>query len=102
VETLEAVQSIDAIVAVPGVDVVVLAPFDLSIALGVEGRFDAPRFVAAVEAVGRAAAAAGIPLGGVALDARRADELIARGYRALLRGIDVFMLKEATAAFSGG
>jgi 4-hydroxy-2-oxoheptanedioate aldolase len=99
VETLEAVQSIGAIVAVPGLDAVVLAPFDLSIALGVQGRFDAPRFVEAVEAVERAAAAAGIALCGVALDARRVEELTARGYRALLRGIDVFMLKEATAAF---
>ena len=69
------------------------------IALGVEGRFDAPRFVEAVEAVERAAAAAGVPLCGVALDPRRAAELTARGYRALLRGIDVFMLKEAVAAF---
>jgi 4-hydroxy-2-oxoheptanedioate aldolase len=99
IETLEAVQSIDAIVRVPGLDVVVLAPFDLSIALGVEGQFDAPRFVEAVEAVERAAAGAGVPLCGVALDPRRAAELTARGYRALLRGIDVFMLSEAVAAF---
>jgi 4-hydroxy-2-oxoheptanedioate aldolase len=102
IETVEAVQSIDAIVRVPGLDVVVLAPFDLSIALGVEGQFAAPRFVEAVAAVERAAAAAGVPLCGVALDARRAEELTARGYRALLRGIDVFMLKEAVAGFSGG
>ena len=35
----------------------------------------------------------------VALDAARAAELTARGYRALLRGIDVFMLREGVAAF---
>jgi 4-hydroxy-2-oxoheptanedioate aldolase len=99
IETIEAVQDIDAIVRVPGLDVIVLAPFDLSMALGVEGRFDAPRFVEAVEAVERAAAAAGVPICGVALDARRAAELTARGYRALLRGIDVFMLSAAVAAF---
>jgi len=86
----------------PGLDVVVLAPFGLSTALGVEGRFDAPRFVEAVEAVERAAAAAGIALCGVALDARRAEELTARGYRALLRGIDVFMLADAVAALRDG
>jgi 4-hydroxy-2-oxoheptanedioate aldolase len=99
IETLEAVQDIEAIARVPGLDVLVLAPFDLSMALGVEGRFDAPRFVEAVEAVERAAGAAGVPLCGVALDARRAAELAARGYRALLRGIDVFMLAEAVARF---
>jgi 4-hydroxy-2-oxoheptanedioate aldolase len=99
IETLEAVQDIEAIARVPGLDVLVLAPFDLSMALGVEGRFDEPGFVEAVEAVERAARAAGVPLCGVALDARRAAELTARGYRALLRGIDVFMLSEAVAAF---
>jgi 2-keto-3-deoxy-L-rhamnonate aldolase RhmA len=81
------------------VDVVMIAPFDLSCALGIEGRFDAPQFVEAVRTVERAVAAAGVPLCGVALDARRAADLAAGGYRALLRGIDVFMLEEAVAAF---
>jgi 4-hydroxy-2-oxoheptanedioate aldolase len=99
IETLEAVQRIEAIVGVPGLDVVVIAPFDLSIALGVEGRFDAPVFVEAVATVERAAVDAGLPLCGVALDAERAAELAARGYRALLRGIDVLMLGAAVAAF---
>lgn len=99
IETLEAVEAIEEIVRVPGVDVVIIAPFDLSIALGVEGQFGEPRFVEAVEAVERAAVAAGIPLCGVAFDNRRAAELVAHGYRVLLRGIDVFMLSGAVAAF---
>jgi 4-hydroxy-2-oxoheptanedioate aldolase len=99
IETPEAVECIETIVRLPGVDVVVIAPFDLSIALGVEGRFDAPRFVEAVDAVENAAKAAGVPLCGVALDAARAAALTARGYRALLRGVDVLMLKDAVAGF---
>jgi 4-hydroxy-2-oxoheptanedioate aldolase len=99
IETLEAVEGIEEIVRVPGVDVVVIAPFDLSIALGIEGQFGEPRFVEAVEAVERAAVAAGVPLCGVAFDNQRAAELVARGYRVLLRGIDVFMLSGAVAAF---
>jgi 4-hydroxy-2-oxoheptanedioate aldolase len=99
IETLEAVEAIEEIVRVPAVDVVIIAPFDLSIALGVEGRFGEPRFVEAVDAVERAAVAAGVPLCGVAFDNQRAAELAARGYRVLLRGIDVFMLSGAVAAF---
>jgi 4-hydroxy-2-oxoheptanedioate aldolase len=99
IETLEAVEAIEEIVRVPGVDVVIIAPFDLSIALGVEGQFGEPRFVEAVEAVERASVAAGVPLCGVAFDNQRAAELVARGYRGLLRGIDVFMLSGAVAAF---
>jgi 4-hydroxy-2-oxoheptanedioate aldolase len=99
IETLEAVKDIDAIAAVPGVDLVMIAPFDLSCALGIEGRFDDPRFVEAEAAVERAVLGAGVPLCGVALTAERAAELAGRGYRALLRGIDVFLLAEAVAAF---
>jgi 4-hydroxy-2-oxoheptanedioate aldolase len=99
IETLEAVEGIEEIVRVPGVDVIIIAPFDLSIALGIEGQFGEPRFVEAVEAVERAAGAADVPLCGVAIDNQRAAELVARGYRVLLRGIDVFMLSGAVAAF---
>jgi 4-hydroxy-2-oxoheptanedioate aldolase len=102
IETLEAVQDIDAIVRVPGVDLVMIAPFDLSCALGIEGRFDEPRFVEAVATVERAVAGSGIALCGVALDADRAADLAARGYRALLRGIDVFLLADAVAALRAG
>jgi 4-hydroxy-2-oxoheptanedioate aldolase len=99
IETLEAVQDIEAIVRVPGLDAIMLAPFDLSLAMGVEARFDDPGFVEAVTSVERAALAAGMPLAGAAFDAQRAAELSARGYRALLRGIDLFMLQAAVASY---
>ena len=102
IETLEAVRDIEAIVRVPGVDLVMIAPFDLSSALGIEGQFDATPFVEAVAGVERAVAAAGVALCGVALTAERAAALAAGGYRALLRGIDVFMLADAVAALRDG
>jgi hypothetical protein len=45
---------------------------------------------------------AGVALCGVALTPERARDLAARGYRALLRGIDVFMLADAVAALRDG
>ena len=42
IETVEAVENIDAILEVAGLDFAVVAPFDLSSSLGVEGQFDAP------------------------------------------------------------
>jgi 4-hydroxy-2-oxoheptanedioate aldolase len=101
VETLEAVEAIDEIVQVPGIDAIFIAPFDLSIALGLEQQFDAPRFLEAVGAVERAVLGAGIPLAGAAFDAARAAELTARGYRAVMRGIDLFILSEAVAGLRG-
>jgi 2-keto-3-deoxy-L-rhamnonate aldolase RhmA len=42
IETREALDNIDAILSVPGVDVAFIGPNDLSIALGVPGQLDAP------------------------------------------------------------
>jgi 4-hydroxy-2-oxoheptanedioate aldolase len=99
IETVEAVANIDAIVAVAGIDLVVVAPFDLSTALGVHGQFDAPEFTDALAAIERAVTHKGLPLGGVALTAERTQQLAARGYRLLFHGIDVMMLEQQTAAF---
>jgi 4-hydroxy-2-oxoheptanedioate aldolase len=96
IETGEAVENIDAILEVPGLDFVVVAPFDLSSSLGVEGQFDAPVFLEAVAAVERAALGK-VHLCGVALSEEQSAALAARGYRVFLHGFDVLMLKELTA-----
>jgi 4-hydroxy-2-oxoheptanedioate aldolase len=98
-ETAEAVEHVDAILAVPGVDLAVVAPFDLSGALGVPGDFEAAAFLDAVARIERAAAARQVPLGGVALTPAASADLIARGYRVLACGIDTAMLAEQVAAF---
>ena len=49
VETQEAVDNIEEIVAIPGVDVTLVGPTDLSIALGVPGQLDSPKLHAAIE-----------------------------------------------------
>ncbi len=100
-ETAEAVDDVDAILAVPGIDLAVVAPFDLSAALGVPGRFDAPAFADAVARIERAAGTRGVPLGGVALAPAASAQLIARGYRVLAHGIDTAMLADQVAAFRG-
>ena len=101
IETVEAVEGIDAILAVPGVDLIVLAQFDLSTALGVHGRFDAPEFLDAVARVQRAADAAGIPRGTSALTPEQSRAAVAAGYRVLIHGFDLLMLKQQVEAFRG-
>lgn len=51
IETWEAVDQIETIAAVPGVDVALVGPTDLSIALGVPGQLDSPVLHAAIERV---------------------------------------------------
>jgi 4-hydroxy-2-oxoheptanedioate aldolase len=99
IETPEAVENIDAIARTPGIDVIVVARFDLSTALGVPGQFDAPVLTDAVSTVENAADSAGVPLGGIALTADQATPLVAGGYRFLINGVDTLMLEGQTAAF---
>lgn len=96
VETREAVEHIEEICAVPGIDLLVPAQFDLSTDLGITGQFDHPDFLAALSKVEAAAQAAGIPLGNAALSAPQAEAYFARGYR-VIAGFDVLWLKAKAA-----
>ena len=49
VETAEAVNRLDELLAVPGVDAALVGPTDLSVALGVAGQMSHPTLVAAIE-----------------------------------------------------
>lgn len=100
VETREAVENIEAICAIPGIDLIVPAPFDLSTDLGVMGQFEHPDFVAAMTKVEVASKAAGIPLGNVARMQPQADALFARGYR-FIADFDVLWLRDRAAEFAG-
>lgn len=51
IETKEALEQVDAIAAVPGVDVLFIGPNDLSISLGVAGPPTSPTMVAAIEKI---------------------------------------------------
>ncbi len=96
VETRDAVENIEAICAVPGIDAIIPAQFDLSTDLGVSGQFDHPDFLAAVAKVEDAANSAGIPLGNVGLAKPQADALLAKGYR-IIAGFDILWLKAMAA-----
>jgi len=96
IETAEAVENIDAILATEGVDFAFVAPFDLSTSLGVPGDVAAPAFRAAVARIEAAARAAGAPLGGMARSADEAQALFGRGYR-IVGNFDLFQLKGAVA-----
>jgi 4-hydroxy-2-oxoheptanedioate aldolase len=92
VETRGAVENIEAICRVEGVDAMIIAQFDLSTEFGVSGRFDAPEFRDAFAHLERVILEAGIPLGAAALTREQTRELLGRGHRLLVHGFDVLML----------
>jgi len=59
IETAGALQDLDAILRIPGVDSIVVGPYDLSGALGHLGQLDHPKVLAAVETVVRRSREAG-------------------------------------------
>jgi 4-hydroxy-2-oxoheptanedioate aldolase len=101
IEEPEAIRCLDEILAVPGIDVVVIASFDLSMSMGVPGRFDDPELVRLVAEAEAKVKRAGLPLGGVALTADAAKAKRAAGYRLLLVGFDVLLADTAARAAVG-
>lgn len=102
IEHVDAVRAIDAIAATPGVDVAVIAPYDLSTSLGKPGAFDDPEFLAALAEAERGIRAAGVVLGGLATTAERANALMDRGYRFLCLAYDVLLMETAMRGLLAG
>lgn len=94
IETKEAVDNIEEICAVEGIDYMIVATFDLSTELGVPGKFDAPILLDAVKHVEQAVLKAGIALGAAALTPEQTQDNIRCGHRLFLHGFDVLMLKQ--------
>lgn len=95
IETRSAVENIEEICQVEGIDCLTIAPFDLSTELGVSGQLDAPDVVEAVNHVERVIMDCGIPLGGAALTQQQTHALVEKGYRLLWHNFDVLMLKQS-------
>jgi len=98
-ETPEAVEAASDIAAVPGVDMVMLGPHDLTAEMGILGRFHDERFLAAVDTVasacrthGKAFAIAGIR------DPELLKSFVGLGLRFVSAGTDAGFLAEAAGA----
>ena len=63
IESLPAMAALDEILAVPGLDAVLIGPHDLSCSLGMPEQYDRPEFLSACETIFRKARAAGVGAG---------------------------------------
>ncbi len=63
IESVPAIENLDEIVRVPGLDAVLIGPHDLSCSLGIPEQYTHPRFDEAVRTIFRIARAAGIGAG---------------------------------------
>jgi 4-hydroxy-2-oxoheptanedioate aldolase len=101
VESASAVEQVDQIAAIDGVDVLFVGPQDLSHDLGVPGDLQAPSYLAAVERVRAAAARHGKAPGLLVRDGATAAGRQAEGWTFVAIGSDTTLLAAAVAGELG-
>lgn len=97
IEHIDAVRRVDEIVSTPGIDVAVIAPFDLATSLGHQGA-DHPEVQAAIVDTEAAILRSPAVLGGLALSPEQANRMVERGYRFLALGYDAMLLQRGAAS----
>lgn len=94
-EHVEAVNNIEAIAQVAGVDAVLVGPNDLSASLGHLGEPAHPEVVAAIERVTKACQNAGMPLGIFGMNAAAVKPYLEAGYTLIVCSVDTVLLGTA-------
>jgi 2-keto-3-deoxy-L-rhamnonate aldolase RhmA len=92
VETTTALEQVEEIAKLPGLDVLFIGPYDLSLALGIIEQFDNPIFLNAVDRVVSACKVAGIATGLQTGSMPLLREARRRGVRFLMYNSDVGIL----------
>ena len=93
-ETKAAVDNIDEMLTVPGLDIIFIGPFDLSQALGVTGNPGHPIVQNAIDMVTKKARAAGKAVGTIASDPESAKALFNRGIQYVCMSSDINMIAQ--------
>ncbi len=100
IETQEALDNLDEILSVPGIDACYIGPFDLSVSLGfgVPPKWDDPRYVAAFDQVLDASARHGKPAGMFAIS-DNIEWAVQKGFKLNTVDVDdIFLITAARAA----
>lgn len=98
VESAQAVEDIDEIVGVDGLDMLFIGPSDLSASLGALGNYDSENFRRAFEKIEHATLTAGKYLGTIPFPGWSAERLYKNGHSLVLSGADTLLLRQAAEA----
>jgi 2-dehydro-3-deoxyglucarate aldolase len=94
IEHKNAIDQLDEILTVPGVDGFIIGPYDLSCSMGIPGQFEKPEFVSAMthirDAGRRLGCIAGLHI--VEPDLERLERTIREGYNFIAYSVDMRML----------
>jgi 2-dehydro-3-deoxyglucarate aldolase/4-hydroxy-2-oxoheptanedioate aldolase len=101
IEHIDAVREVEAIAAIPGVDVLFVGPADLGQSMGIVGQWDHPDVWQAIERVARAAREHRIAWAILPRDVEYVRRCVELGCRMLSIGIDTWALQRGLGAFLG-
>ncbi len=103
IEHIRAVEDMEGILAVDGVDGFIVGPYDLSASLSIPGEFDHPLFLKAMERIGAVGSASGKAKGIhiVEPDTNQLRQRIESGYSFIAYSVDFRMLDAACRAGRG-
>ncbi len=87
-EHIDAVNNIEQIVEVDGIDAVFIGPYDLSASMGLMGQVDHPEVVEAIDRIGRACQQRDISLGYFGTTAESVQDYVRKGYHLICAGTD--------------
>jgi 2-keto-3-deoxy-L-rhamnonate aldolase RhmA len=99
IEHADAVQNVEAIAALPGVDVLFIGPADLSQSLGIPGQWNDERLWQCVERVAQAASHCRIHWAILPLSPEHARRCVALGCRMLAAGMDTWALQRGLKSY---
>ena len=98
IEHIKAVENLEEIVKVPGLDAVLVGPYDLSASMGITGLFESPHFFDALEEIKIICNKKGMPFGMhvVHPDSSILKQKITEGYRFLAYSLDSVFFQYAS------
>jgi 2-keto-3-deoxy-L-rhamnonate aldolase RhmA len=98
IESVPAVENLEAILEIPGVDAIFVGPNDLSVSMGIPDQYDHPDYVAAVEGIIATAQQRGIPAGPHCFNEEALLRWLKTGMRNVLFSADVRVLEDGYCA----
>lgn len=94
IETQTGLDHMDEILSVPGLDVGLIGPFDLSTSLGIPGEVNHPRMLRAVDAFLKSCKRHGVVPGIFVTTVKDGEAWLRRGMRFLIYGADFLLMME--------
>ena len=100
IEHIDAVNNLESIVAVEGLDAIMVGPYDLSASLGITGDFENKKYLETLSQILAVCAKHKMPCGMhvVQPDTKMLEQRIREGYTFIAYGVDTVFLNDGAAA----